>query len=1519
MNRILATLLLALSSVFATGAMSQGASEHDATRSASTPSGKPTETLMRLSGTSNIDLRNLPKTAPIRHDSVRPADPTAAPIALPGATNPAPANAAPMAGEAAPAPSASFEGLDFATWGATYPPDANGDVGPTYFIQAVNASVGIHRKSDGVRVAAFTLNTLMSQGSFGNLCDTNNRGDAVVLYDTFEDRWIITDVAFTADGSGNVTNPPGAFQCFAVSKTGDPVLGGWNFYSVPIAGGVNDSPKLGVWTDGIYMSANLLNLLSPNAFLSPRVYAFNKAQMYAGNPTVQIVSFDAPSADFSLVPGNARLQTGTPPGGTPNYFVSTWQFLNGLTVYKFHVDWNSVALSSFTGPDVPLAATSWPNASVANAPSLGGNALDVVQIRAMPQAQYTRLGGVESLWATHTVRRANTTGFAASRWYQVDVTGGTVAAALPQSATWDPDGANVTHRFIPSLAINRAGDMALGYNTSSSTTKPALKYAGRLAADPINTFSQTEQTLIQGDGTQTGTCAGGTCTRWGEYSTMTLDPDGCTFWMTGEYYAVDGVNWQTRIGAFSYPTCTPFGNGGTVTGTVTAAAGGAPLNGAVVSLGSRTTTTNASGVYSFTSIPAGTYPGISATYPGCTTGTANDIVVNDANTTTRDFVLGAVAQTACLTDTTQSDFQAGLLTNVDAVTSPGDLMLASGPVVNQQNATIGTSGVGITTTTWGGQTFTPSVTGVITRVDVNLFCSGCTGTVSNLTVSIRATNGGLLPTGADLASGTITGFNNGASAYYTANITPSITLNAGTQYAFVIRPTANPAPGTYALTRSGTSTAGADVYAGGTRVAGATSGTVWSIPLTGGVSTDTGFRVHIDTGFRASGDLISSVKDANPAPGHAPTWSTLSWNATVPANTSLRFQVAASNAFSGPFNFVGPDGTNATFFTASGASLSQFDNNRYLRYRAFLATTDSTQSPTINDVTACHTNPCIPPPTPTITPGGPTTFCAGGSVTLASSSASGNQWSVGGNPIGGATSSTFIATASGNYTTTVTNEFMCSSASSAITTVTVTPLPATPTITPGGPTTFYTGGSVTLTSSSATGNQWYVDGNPIGGATGQQYVATTSGDYSVVVTGSGCSSATSSVVTVTAMAPPDLSITVDNGVTQVSPGGSTTYTITATNNGPSPAPGSTVADTFPATLTCTWTCGGAGGGTCTASGSGNINDSVDLPVGGNVTYTASCTISGSASGSLSNTATVTAPAGATDPVPANNSATDTDSLGSSADVALTLANNRPFVQIGGTVNYVITVTNTTGPSTATALVIDALPPQLGGGSWTCVASGGAVCANGSGNTLSDAVTLPVGSQVSYIYSATVLTSNDNQEIVNTAWVGLSSGTDPVPANNSAVDTSVVVIFRDGFEGTTALRRMAVGDGSDVVTATLRIDARLLGALSIAPTAVASGRSADGKVLFTLELARLGNQIALRTLTPDGYGLVEHSAWRTVNLSQPLLAFVWQPAADRAGAYVTVNGSAAFASTDGALSDLWITVENDVPWLEQPQH
>src|SRR4030095_1713080 len=161
---------------------------------------------------------------------------------------------------------------------------------------------------------------------------------------TVEDRWVVTDFAFVLS-AGNVVPP--ALQCFAVSKSGDPISGGWNFYSIETPGGLGGYPKFRMRPHGIYRPANMFGYPAGAPFQGAKLFALNKAQMYAGAPSVQVVSFDAPAGDFTLLPANARLQTGTPPPGTPNYFLSTWLFTNALSVYKFHVDWNRISLSTF--------------------------------------------------------------------------------------------------------------------------------------------------------------------------------------------------------------------------------------------------------------------------------------------------------------------------------------------------------------------------------------------------------------------------------------------------------------------------------------------------------------------------------------------------------------------------------------------------------------------------------------------------------------------------------------------------------------------------------------------------------------------------------------------------------------------------------------------------------------------------------------------------------------------------------------------------------------------------------------------------------------------------------------------------------------------------------------------------------------------------------------------------------------------------------------------------------------------
>jgi hypothetical protein len=498
------------------------------------------------------DVRHIPQGNLIRSEG-RP-EPKSPTDVLPGSPQADSAlQTAPATGTATTSAS-SFVGLNFAQFGAGWPPDPNGDVGPNNYVQTVNTSIGIFGK-DGTRQAATTFDNLFSTAGTGTPCDNSNQGDPVALYDPFGDRFIVSDFAWNDAQYG--TGP--FYQCIAVSKTSDPVSGGWYFYAWKTETGASlpDYPKLGVWPDGIYMSANVFATTGAGSFKNAQVWAFNRTQMEAGNPSAQGVTFALPGtingvSVFSLLPSNARSVTGAPPAASPNYFASIYGSY-AIRTWKFHVDWTTPANSTFTGPTNTSISTF--NVGPGTVPELGGNALDTLSYRLMMQNQYTNQNGRESLWLTHTVGNGGTV--AQVRWYELPVTGGAIGSVRQQS-TWAPD---LLNRFMPSLAVDKNGDMAIGYSVSDASMYPAIRYAGRLASDPLNQLTQAEQTLVQGGGYQCCKFSSGQVnTRWGDYSAMTIDPDGCTFWYTGEYYdahpsTLAGDNWQTRIGSFQLPGC----------------------------------------------------------------------------------------------------------------------------------------------------------------------------------------------------------------------------------------------------------------------------------------------------------------------------------------------------------------------------------------------------------------------------------------------------------------------------------------------------------------------------------------------------------------------------------------------------------------------------------------------------------------------------------------------------------------------------------------------------------------------------------------------------------------------------------------------------------------------------------------------------------------------------------------------------------------------------------------------------
>jgi hypothetical protein len=222
--------------------------------------------------------------------------------------------------------------------------------------------------------------------------------------------------------------------------------------------------------------------------------------------------------------------------------------------------------------------------------------------------------------------------------------------------------------------------------------------------------------------------------------------------------------------------------------------------------------------------------------------------------------------------------------------------------------------------------------------------------------------------------------------------------------------------------------------------------------------------------------------------------SNLTSNITVTAPTGFEVSTTSGSSFNSFVTLTPSSGAVAstTIYIRMTASASGTPSGNITLASSGVTTVNVPISGTVNLI----------PPTPSITPGGPTTFCTGGSVTLTSSSATGNLWST------SETTQSITVSTAGTYTVTVTSGG-CTSAASAGTTVTVNPTPPTPTITAGGPTTFCAGGSVTLTSSSATGNVWSTT------ETTQSITVSTAGTYTVTVTSGGCTSAASAGTTVT--------------------------------------------------------------------------------------------------------------------------------------------------------------------------------------------------------------------------------------------------------------------------------------------------------------------------------------------------------------------------------------------------------------------
>jgi hypothetical protein len=218
-------------------------------------------------------------------------------------------------------------------------------------------------------------------------------------------------------------------------------------------------------------------------------------------------------------------------------------------MWKFKVDWSNPSASTFTGPSAIKTAPF--DVACKNAPSSGACivqpnttvVLDSLSDRLMYRLAYRNFGTHQALVVNHSVAVGPRAGM---RWYEVRDPAGT--SMIHQQGTYAP---TASSRWMGSIAMDKQGNIAAGYTISGSSVHPSIRLAGRSANDPLNKLAGEKSVAdATGKGSQKAS------DRWGDYSTLTIDPsDDCSFWYTAQYQK-DGVNdWHTKILRFKFNSC----------------------------------------------------------------------------------------------------------------------------------------------------------------------------------------------------------------------------------------------------------------------------------------------------------------------------------------------------------------------------------------------------------------------------------------------------------------------------------------------------------------------------------------------------------------------------------------------------------------------------------------------------------------------------------------------------------------------------------------------------------------------------------------------------------------------------------------------------------------------------------------------------------------------------------------------------------------------------------------------------
>ncbi len=455
-------------------------------------------------------------------------------------------------------PLLTFEGLsnqdNFNLFGfRVSPPDPNGVVSSNFYVEMVNVVFAVYSKTGTRLLGPTPLGDLWSGFSVPDCTDLS--GDPVVVYDKQDDRWLLSQ--FTTRG-------PTFYNCVAISLDGDPT-GAYFRYAFTTGVNFPDYPKYGVWSNAYFISTR--EFAPDNSFAGDGAYALERDKMLEGDPSARMVKFLlAPGitpylTGDGLLPGDIDGTDEQPPGNSAELFVGTMNVsafygapFDALNVFQFSLAWSANPTASFTlATQLPVAQfdSLFPCSPGSRncIPQPGTtNKIDILSYRQRPtfRLAYRNFGTFET-WVTNQSVQASP-GVAGVRWYEIRRVGNQIS--LYQQGTYAPaDGVN---RWMGSIAMDKLGNIALGYSVSNATNVfPGIRYTGRLQGDPLGQMTLGEGVLINGSGSQLVSA------RWGDYTDMTVDPtDDCTFWYVNEYYQVSSARgWQTRIGSFKLPGC----------------------------------------------------------------------------------------------------------------------------------------------------------------------------------------------------------------------------------------------------------------------------------------------------------------------------------------------------------------------------------------------------------------------------------------------------------------------------------------------------------------------------------------------------------------------------------------------------------------------------------------------------------------------------------------------------------------------------------------------------------------------------------------------------------------------------------------------------------------------------------------------------------------------------------------------------------------------------------------------------